>query len=79
MFVSGSEMETLWSTSQIANDLGVDKYQVMYPYEANKGFFVNNDINAPEQIEITLLTYLLLKLSMFPLQLYSKTTCFCHC
>ena len=31
MFVSGSEMETLWSTaSQIANDLGVDRYQVMY-------------------------------------------------
>ena len=49
MFVSGSEIETLWSTaSQIANDLGVDKYQVMYAiYEANKDFFVNNDINAP--------------------------------
>ena len=49
MFVSGSEMETLWSTaSQIAIDLGVDRYQVMYAlYEANKDFFVNNDINAP--------------------------------
>ena len=49
MFVSGSEMETLWSTaSKIANDLGVDRYQVMYAlYEANKDFFVNNDINAP--------------------------------
>lgn len=49
IFVSGSEMETLWSTaSQIANDLGVDKYQVMYAiYEANKDFFVNNDINTP--------------------------------
>jgi hypothetical protein len=49
MFVSGSEIETLWSTaSQIANDLGVDRYQVMYAlYEANKDFFVNNDINAP--------------------------------
>jgi len=49
MFVSGSEMETLWSTaSQIANDLGVDRYQVMYAlYEANKDFFLNNDINAP--------------------------------
>ena len=49
MFVSGSEMETLWSTaSQIANDLDVDRYQVMYAlYEANKDFFVNNDINAP--------------------------------
>ena len=49
MFVSGSEMETLWSTSiQIANELGVDKYQVMYGlYEANKEFFVDNNINAP--------------------------------
>ena len=49
MFVSGSEMETLWSTaSQIANDLGVDRYQVMYAlYEANKDFFVDNNINAP--------------------------------
>ena len=49
MFVSGSEMETLWSTaSQIANELCVDRYQVMYAlYEANKDFFVNNDINAP--------------------------------
>ena len=49
MFVSGSEMETLWSTaSQIANDLGVDRYQVMYAlYEANKEFFVDNNINAP--------------------------------
>ncbi|MDC0406040.1 hypothetical protein OAM46_03215 [Gammaproteobacteria bacterium] len=49
MFVSGSEMETLWSTaSQIANDLDVDRYQVMYAlYESNKEFFVNNDINAP--------------------------------
>ena len=49
MFVAGSDMETLWSTaSQIANELGVDGYQVMYAlYEANKDFFVNNNINAP--------------------------------
>ena len=49
MFVAGSEMDTLWSTSiQIANELGVDKYQVMYAlYEANKEFFVDNNINAP--------------------------------
>jgi hypothetical protein len=49
MFVAGSDMDTLWSTaSQIANELGVDRYQVMYAlYEANKDFFVNNDINAP--------------------------------
>jgi hypothetical protein len=48
-FVAGSDMETLWSTaSQIANELGVDRYQVMYAlYEANKDFFVNNNINAP--------------------------------
>jgi hypothetical protein len=49
MYVSGSEMETLWSTSiKIANELGVDKFQVMYGlYEANKEFFVDNNINAP--------------------------------
>ena len=49
MFVAGSDMETLWSTaSQIANELGVDRYQVMYAlYESNKDFFVNNNINAP--------------------------------
>ena len=49
MFVAGSEMDTLWSTSiQIANELGVDKYQVMYAlYEANREFFVDNNINAP--------------------------------
>ena len=49
MFVAGSDMDTLWSTaSLIANELGVDRYQVMYAlYEANKDFFVNNNINAP--------------------------------
>ena len=49
MFVDGSEMDTLWSTSiQIANELGVDKYQVMYAlFEANREFFVDNNINAP--------------------------------
>ena len=49
MFVAGSDMETLWSTAtQIAIELGVDRYQVMYAlYEANKDFFVNNNINAP--------------------------------
>ena len=48
-FVSGSEMETLWSTSvRIANNLGVDKYKVMYAlHEANKDFFVDSNINAP--------------------------------
>ena len=49
MFVAGSDMDTLWSTaSLIANELGVDRYQVMYAlYEANKDFFVDNNINAP--------------------------------
>ncbi|MDA8926334.1 hypothetical protein N9I85_03440 [Gammaproteobacteria bacterium] len=49
MFVAGSDMDTLWSTAtQIAIELGVDRYQVMYAlYEANKDFFVNNNINAP--------------------------------
>ena len=49
MFVAGSEMDTLWSTSiQIANELGVDKYKVMYAlFEANREFFVDNNINAP--------------------------------
>ena len=49
MFVAGADMDTLWSTAtQIANELGVDRYQVMYAlYEANKDFFVDNNINAP--------------------------------
>jgi hypothetical protein len=49
IFIAGSDMETLWSTSiQIANELGVDKYQVMYAlYESNKEYFVDNNINAP--------------------------------
>ena len=59
IFFSGSEMETLWSTaSQIANDLGVDKYQVMYAiYEANKDFFVNNVISDLKTIKRTRLTF----------------------
>ena len=49
LYVSGSEMNTLWSTAVlIADELGADKYQVMYAlYEANKEFFVDNNINAP--------------------------------
>ena len=59
IFVSGSEMETLWSTaSQIANDLGVDKYQVMYAiYEANKDFFVIMISMLQEQIELLMTNY----------------------
>jgi hypothetical protein len=49
IYISGSEIETLWSTAiDLAESLGVDKYQVMYAlYEGNMDFFVNANINAP--------------------------------
>ena len=49
IFVNGTEIKTLWSTAiNLANELGVDKYQVMYAlYEGNKDSFINNDINFP--------------------------------
>tara|TARA_B000000532_G_scaffold237007_1_gene223886 strand:- start:360 stop:1016 length:657 start_codon:yes stop_codon:yes gene_type:complete len=49
IFVSGAEITTLWSTAiNLASELGVDKYQVMYAlYEGNKESFINNDINSP--------------------------------
>ena len=49
IFVKGAEITTLWSTAiNLANELGVDKYQVMYAlYEGNKDSFINNDINSP--------------------------------
>ena len=49
IFVKGTEITTLWSTAiNLANELGVDKYQVMYAlYEGNKDSFINNDINSP--------------------------------
>ena len=49
IFVNGDEITTLWSTAiNLANELGVDKYQVMYAlYESNKESFINNDINSP--------------------------------
>ena len=49
IYISGSEIETLWSTAiDLAETLGVDKYQVMYAlYEGNIDFFVNANINAP--------------------------------
>ena len=49
IFVNGDEITTLWSTAiNLANELGVDKYQVMYAlYEGNKDSFINNDINSP--------------------------------
>ena len=49
IFVNGAEITTLWSTAiNLASELGVDKYQVMYAlYESNKDSFINNDINSP--------------------------------
>ena len=49
IFVNGTEITSLWSTAiNLANELGVDKYQVMYAlYEGNKDSFINNDINSP--------------------------------
>ena len=49
IFVNGNEITTLWSTAiNLASELGVDKYQVMYAlYEGNKDSFIDNDINSP--------------------------------
>ena len=49
--ISGSEMDTLWSTAtEMAKELGVDRYEIMYVmYEGNKDFFVNFDINQPRE------------------------------
>ena len=49
IFINGAEIITLWSTAiNLASELGVDKYQVMYAlYEGNKDSFINNDINSP--------------------------------
>ncbi len=46
-FVELEEDETLWNkSSELAKDLDVDRYQVMYAlYEANKGAFEDSDIN----------------------------------
>ena len=49
IFINGTEITSLWSTAiNLASELGVDKYQVMYAlYESNKDSFINNDINSP--------------------------------
>ena len=49
IFVNGAEITSVWSTAiNLANELGVDKYQVMYAlYEGNKDSFIDNDINSP--------------------------------
>ena len=49
--ISGSEMDTLWSTAtEMAKELGVDRYEIMYVmYEGNKDFFVDSDINQPRE------------------------------
>tara|TARA_B100000424_G_scaffold193719_1_gene151186 strand:- start:13 stop:681 length:669 start_codon:yes stop_codon:yes gene_type:complete len=51
LIISGSEMETLWSTAtEMAKELGVNRYEIMYVmYEGNKDFFVNFDINQPRE------------------------------
>ena len=51
LIISGSEMDTLWSTAtEMAKELGVDRYEIMYVmYEGNKDFFVNFDINQPRE------------------------------
>ena len=51
MTISGSEMDTLWSTAtEMAKELGVDRYEIMYVvYEGNKDFFVDSDINQPRE------------------------------
>ena len=51
MIISGSEMDTLWSTAtEMAKELGVDRYEIMYVmYEGNKDFFVDSDINQPRE------------------------------
>ena len=56
MYLAGSDIDTMGAATQIANELGADRYQVMYAlYEANKEFFINEDINNQEQIGIILL------------------------
>jgi len=49
--ISGSEMDTLWSTAtEMAKELGVNRYEIMYVvYEGNKDFFVDSDINQPRE------------------------------
>ena len=51
LIISGSEMETLWSTAtEMAKELGVNRYEIMYVmYEGNKDFFVDSDINQPRE------------------------------
>ena len=51
LIVSGSEMDTLWSTAtEMAKELGVDRYEIMYVvYEGNKDSFVDSDINQPRE------------------------------
>ena len=49
IYISGSEMGTLWSTaSRMAKELGVNRYEIMYVvYEGNKDSFIDNNINMP--------------------------------
>ena len=49
LIISGSEMDTLWSTAtEMAKELGVNRYEIMYVvYEGNKDSFIDNNINMP--------------------------------
>ena len=51
LIISGSEMDTLWSTAtEMAKELGVNRYEIMYVvYEGNKDSFVDSDINQPRE------------------------------
>ncbi len=51
LIISGSEMDTLWSTAtEMAKELGADRYEIMYVmYKGNKDSFVNFDINQPRE------------------------------
>ena len=51
LVISGSEIDTLWSTAiDMADELGVDMYEVMYiVYEGNKDSFIDNNIHQPRR------------------------------
>ena len=55
IFMSGKDMVNgLWGpSSKLAKEIGRDRYEIMYAlYEANKGNFIDNNINQPKQDEV---------------------------
>ena len=55
IFMSGEDMVNgLWGpSSKLAKEIGRDRYEIMYAlYEANKGNFIDNNINQPKQDEV---------------------------